>query len=107
IPAIAFTLGVVTGMLLNGCIAGLYSLAPQVYSAGIRTTGVGMALGVGRLGAVLAPLGVGVLIDAGISPVHIYLLVGVIMILGATTLRRLSMHHEVHAAVPSRVLVEN
>ena len=107
IPAIAFTLGVVTGMLLNGCIAGLYSLAPQVYSAGIRTTGVGMALGVGRMGAILAPLGVGVLIDAGISPFHIYLVVGVIMVLGATTLRGLNMHREVHTAVHSRVLVEN
>lgn len=106
VATIAFTLGVITGMLLNGCIAGLYSIAPQVYSAGMRTTGVGMALGVGRIGAILAPLGVGVLIDAGITPFHIYLTVGCIMLLGATTLRGITLHREVHEVSPVPVLVE-
>ena len=106
VATIAFSLGVITGMLLNGCIAGLYSIAPQVYSAGMRTTGVGMALGVGRIGAILAPLGVGVLIDAGISPFHIYLIVGCIMLLGATTLRGITLHREIHVVVPEPVLVE-
>ena len=106
LPALAFALGVLTGMLLNGCIAGLYSIAPQIYPAGMRTTGVGVALGVGRVGAILAPLGVGVLIDAGISPLHIYLTVGCIMILGATTLRGITLHRETPVAMAEPALVE-
>lgn len=106
LPALAFALGVLTGMLLNGCIAGLYSIAPQIYPAGMRTTGVGVALGVGRIGAILAPLGVGVLIDAGISPLHIYLAVGCIMILGATTLRGITLHRETTVVIAEPALVE-
>lgn len=106
LPALAFTLGVLTGMLLNGCIAGLYSIAPQIYPAGMRTTGVGVALGVGRVGAILAPLGVGVLIDAGISPLHIYLAVGCIMLLGATTLRGITLHRETTVVIAEPALVE-
>ena len=106
LPALAFTFGVLTGMLLNGCIAGLYSIAPQIYPAGMRTTGVGVALGVGRIGAILAPLGVGVLIDAGISPFHIYLAVGCIMILGATTLRGITLHRETTVVIAEPALVE-
>lgn len=106
LPALAFTLGVLTGMLLNGCIAGLYSIAPQIYPAGMRTTGVGVALGVGRVGAILAPLGVGVLIDAGISPLHIYLAVGCIMILGATTLRGITLHRDPTVVITEPALVE-
>ena len=106
LPALAFALGVLTGMLLNGCIAGLYSIAPQIYPAGMRTTGVGVALGVGRVGAILAPLGVGVLIDAGISPLHIYLTVGCIMILGATALRGITLHRETTVVMAKPALVE-
>lgn len=60
----------------------------------------------GRVGAILAPLGVGVLIDAGISPFHIYLAVGCIMILGATTLRGITLHRETTVVIAEPALVE-
>ena len=38
----------------------------------MRTTGIGYAIGVGRLGAILAPLCAGFFIDAGWTPNKLY-----------------------------------
>lgn len=86
VPAVAFASGVVVGMLINGCVAGLYTLSPQLYTAHIRTTGVGAAIGMGRVGAISAPLLVGSLLDSGWSPTQLYVGVAVIVVAGATSL---------------------
>ncbi|REE05201.1 benzoate transport [Citricoccus muralis] len=76
-----FALGVVVGMLINGCIAGLYVLTPQSYSASVRSTGAGWAIGIGRAGAILAPMATGGLLDVGWTPQSIYIAVaGVVLI---------------------------
>jgi benzoate transport len=73
IPLLAFSSGVLVGMLINGCLAGLYTVAPQVYGPQLRTTGVGFGIGVGRAGAILAPITVGFMLDAGWSPTQLYI----------------------------------
>jgi benzoate transport len=83
IPLVAFSSGVLVGMLINGCLAGLYTVAPQVYGPQLRTTGVGFAIGVGRAGAILAPITVGVLLDAGWSPTQLYIGVAVVVLAAA------------------------
>lgn len=76
-----FALGIVVGMLINGCIAGLYVLTPQAYPASMRSTGAGWAIGVGRAGAILAPLATGGLLDVGWTPQSVYTAVaGVVLI---------------------------
>ncbi|QBR73170.1 MFS transporter [Microbacterium sediminis] len=72
ILVLAFVLGVVVGMLVNGCVAGLYAVAPTRYGTFARATGVGAALGVGRAGAILAPIAAGSLIDVGWTNVALY-----------------------------------
>src|SRR5699024_7971604 len=62
---LAMILGILVGALINGCISGLYTLNPSVYAAEIRSTGVGTAIGVGRIGAILAPTIAGILLDQG------------------------------------------
>src|SRR5690606_2134001 len=52
---LAFCIGAVIGVAVNGCIAGLYALTPSVYPAPLRATGVGAAISVGRVGAIIAP----------------------------------------------------
>ncbi|MFV5475253.1 MFS transporter [Acinetobacter baumannii] len=69
----AVWIGVLVGMLANGCVAGLYALSTVTYSTEIRATGVGFAISLGRIGAILAPLGAGYFLDMGISPLHLYL----------------------------------
>lgn len=51
--AILFIFGVL-GFAINGVQTTLFALAASLYPAATRATGVGMALGVGRLGAVLS-----------------------------------------------------
>lgn len=84
--ALAFALGVVVGMLVNGCIAGLYTLTPASYAAQTRSTGVGWAIGIGRFGAILAPLAAGMLLDAAWTAGQLYLGVGVVMLVAAAAL---------------------
>ncbi|MHB9799464.1 MFS transporter [Pseudomonas sp. MT3] len=84
--AAALGLGLLIGLFANGCIAGLYALSPLVYPAGVRATGVGWAIGVGRLGAILSPTVAGVLLDDGWQPLHLYGLFAVVFVLAAGVL---------------------
>jgi hypothetical protein len=43
------------GASIFGCMIGLYALAPLLYSAATRTTGMGWAIGIGRIGGIAAP----------------------------------------------------
>ncbi|MFK3794834.1 MFS transporter [Pseudomonas sp. NPDC088444] len=52
---LAVTMGVSSGLLLYGAIAGLFTLAPQGFATAIRTRGVGFVLATGRVGAILSP----------------------------------------------------
>ncbi|RQT81256.1 MFS transporter [Burkholderia cepacia] len=70
---IGMTVGVFLGAVINACVAGMYALSPTPYPAEIRTTGIGLAVGIGRLGAILSPMTVGALLDDGWSVSHLYL----------------------------------
>lgn len=94
LPLLAFSSGVVVGMLVNGCIAGLYTVAPMTYEPGVRTTGVGWGIGVGRAGAILAPIVVGALLDSGWEPAQLYVGVAVVVLLAAVALLRLRPYQE-------------
>ena len=69
-PAFVVALGI--GIFLFGSMVGLYALAPGLYPAPVRATGMGWAIGIGRLGAILAPVTVGVLIDGGWQAPELY-----------------------------------
>ena len=86
ILALAFVLGVLVGMLINGCVAGLYTLAPASYAPQSRGTGVGWAIGIGRFGAILAPLAAGSLLDASWTAGQLYLGVGAVVLVAAAAL---------------------
>lgn len=86
ILVLVLLLGLLVGVFINGCIAGLYVLTPQSYSAALRSTGAGWAIGIGRIGAIIAPTATGALQDNGWSPEAIYVLVGVIILLATAVL---------------------
>ncbi|BAC17446.1 transporter, major facilitator family protein [Corynebacterium efficiens YS-314] len=86
IPMLAFGSGVLVGMLINGCVAGLYTVTPASYPSALRTTGVGWGIGVGRFGAIFAPITVGALLDAGWTPPYLYGAVAVVVVLAAVAL---------------------
>tara|TARA_R110001606_G_scaffold395578_1_gene568110 strand:- start:7871 stop:9178 length:1308 start_codon:yes stop_codon:yes gene_type:complete len=62
-----FILLFIIGFLLLGAYVGLYSTSAKMYPTEIRATGIGWALGLGRIGAVIGPYVGGVLITYGFS----------------------------------------
>lgn len=56
------------GLLQGPGIAGLLFLATNIYPSNVRSTGVGVAMGVGRTGQLFVALFVGALIAAGLGP---------------------------------------
>ena len=57
----------VIGVTQQGGLVGLYGVAAKIYPTGIRSTGVGWGIGLGRTGAVVGPAIAGVLIAGGVS----------------------------------------
>jgi benzoate transport len=55
------------GLFINSAIAGYYLLFAKVFPTHVRATGTGFAIGVGRGGAVLAPIIAGYLFQAGLA----------------------------------------
>lgn len=86
--ALCFAFGL--GLMSNSAMAGFYTLAPQLYPTAIRTSGVGAAISIGRIGSVISPLLAGVLIDHHWTPQHLFLLTTVIFLLPLIFLRHLS-----------------
>jgi AAHS family 4-hydroxybenzoate transporter-like MFS transporter len=61
------------GLLVIGAQAGLNVLAAQFYPTFIRSTGVGWALGMGRIGSIAGPLIAGMLLSKGWQPWQVLL----------------------------------
>lgn len=87
---LAFPIAVAIGAALFGAMAGLYALAPMVFDASVRTTGLGWAIGIGRVGAIVSPLVAGVLIDSGWQPANLYYVLAVPLILAVLAMRLIS-----------------
>jgi MFS family permease len=64
LAALASTVAI-AGLFINSAIAGYYLLFAKVFPTHVRATGTGFAIGVGRGGAVLAPIIAGYLFQAG------------------------------------------
>ena len=57
--------GAIAGVFIASAALPFYGLAPAYYEIEVRGAGVGAALGVGRLGAIVGPLIAGALLTAG------------------------------------------
>jgi MFS family permease len=97
---LAFVTAFGIGAFIFGCMAGLYSFAPIVYPAAIRTTGMGWAIGIGRFGAILAPITAGVLLDQGWSPPHLYYAFALPLLIAIVTV--LALHKSTGVVHPTR-----
>jgi benzoate transport len=58
-------LAAIAGFFGNAAISGLYSIAAYAFPTHVRATGTGFVIGVGRGGAVLAPIFAGYLLEKG------------------------------------------
>jgi MFS family permease len=62
------------GFGIQGGFVGIYSLAAKIYPTKIRATGIGAAVGIGRLGAIIGPLIGGSLISIGLTMTHNFII---------------------------------
>ncbi|MFE4569548.1 MFS transporter [Paenibacillus chitinolyticus] len=78
---------IAAGMCLSffnlGAWGGLYAYTPELYPTAIRSTGAGLAASFGRIGGIVAPLLVGVLVGWGIGIQAIFILFFVMILIGA------------------------
>jgi len=81
--SLAFPVAVLIGFFIFGSMAALYALAPILYPATVRTTGMGWAIGIGRIGAILAPTIVGFMIDAGWKTPNLYFVFAIPLVAAA------------------------
>jgi len=86
-PALLVALAI--GVFLFGSMVGLYAVTPLLYPAAIRTTGMGWAIGIGRIGAILAPVIAGLLVDSGWATAHLYYAFAVPLVVAMLSVRAL------------------
>jgi MFS family permease len=55
------------GFFANGAIVGMYAIFAQAFPTHARASGTGTAIGVGRGGAILAPILAGALLESGVG----------------------------------------
>ena len=81
----------VMGFFLIGAMIGLYTIAPSVYPANVRVSGVGLAIGIGRLGAIVAPLAGGIILNSGYSTDEIFVIFSIPLILAAVAVYKIKL----------------
>ena len=79
----------VMGFFLVGAMIGLYTIAPSLYPATHRVTGMGWAIGVGRVGAIISPFFGGVLLNWGFQTSQIIVIFALPMLLAAIAIWRI------------------
>jgi hypothetical protein len=80
------TMAVFVGLCTSSVSKGSNALAVRFYPTALRANGMALALGVGRIAALLTPLAAGFMLDAGWTPVSIIYLAATPMIVGAMAL---------------------
>jgi benzoate transport len=84
--ASALLVAILVGLFLNGTVAGINVIVPTLYPAEARATALGLAVAVSRLGAVLAPLLAGFLLQSGWAPGSMFRVFAIPGVIGAVAI---------------------
>ncbi len=98
--AAALSTGLLLGTIANAAMAGLYAVGPTLYPTAVRATGMGSAIGIGRFGAILAPIVSGALLDAGWTPARLYVLFVIPYLIAALAMLGIRWSERRTAAMP-------
>ena len=79
-------------------MVGLYVITPSIYPTAVRNTGTGLAIGVGRIGAIVSPYLAGVLLGSGWKPADAYMVFSVPMLFSAAAVMLLGRKRSVAPA---------
>jgi AAHS family 4-hydroxybenzoate transporter-like MFS transporter len=56
LPSLIWSLSILLGVSVQGAQAGLNALVAAYYPTSVRSTGLGWALGIGRVGSIIGPM---------------------------------------------------
>jgi MFS family permease len=87
-------LAFLVGFFLMGAMAGLYIIVPHVYPPNVRNTGTGLAIGIGRIGAMVGPPLAGLLIAAGWERIAYYSVLALPVLISALAVRHVAYFNE-------------
>ncbi|MTD54575.1 MFS transporter [Amycolatopsis pithecellobii] len=71
-PVLILLVAAAMGIFGNAVAAGLFAIAPDLYPAAVRSTAVGWAVAIGRIGAIVSPVLAGLLVDQKWSTQQIF-----------------------------------
>ncbi|MBU3848480.1 MAG: MFS transporter [Candidatus Acinetobacter avistercoris] len=93
---------VVVGACTTGAQIVAYAYCGQFYPSAIRSTGIGMAAGVGRLGAILAPLLIGFIVALNLPIAQNFMVISLAGLIGAIALSLIN-HQRSDAAIHASI----
>ena len=94
------------GMCVIGGQSFINVLSAVTYPTAVRSTGVGWALGVGRVGAIIGPVVGGMLIAAHIPPRNMFFMIAIPALIAALAMFILSRRlRDVEALAPGEVVI--
>jgi AAHS family 4-hydroxybenzoate transporter-like MFS transporter len=82
------------GCSISGGQKSVIALAAIFYPSTMRSTGVGWALGIGRIGGILGPLIVGFVLDDGWSPAAVFFAMAALMLVNSVLIAILGHYYE-------------
>lgn len=80
---LALVVAPILGLCQQASIVGIYAIVPVMFDPHNRATALGLGIGIGRIGAIIMPLGVGALLDMSWRPESIFLLMVVPTLIAA------------------------
>jgi AAHS family 4-hydroxybenzoate transporter-like MFS transporter len=81
-PALVVGAAVCVGFFASAAGGAMLAVSSSLYPVDVRATGVGWALGIGRIGAVLGPMVAGALLAANWPAQHIYYAIAILPLIG-------------------------
>jgi benzoate transport len=89
---LTLAMALLVGVTVQGGFNGFWAVAARLYPPEIRSTGVGWALGVGRIGAVLGPIVGGILVGANLPIAIIFAIFALPLVIASLLTARLNLH---------------
>jgi AAHS family 4-hydroxybenzoate transporter-like MFS transporter len=105
-PLVVIAVSLLVGFCLSGGQKANNALSVYFYPTALRGTGLGWALGIGRIGGVAGPFAAGLLLTAGWSPAQLFYASAIPMLIGAVAIALMAQfygHGGVQSPVPHKV----
>ena len=83
---------IILGIFVNTTQIGIYTIFPSLFPARVRAGATGLAIGIGRFGAVVGPMLAGVMLTAGWNLSTIVALIALPYVLAAILISKLRQH---------------